>query len=151
MLVGRAYGFEAAGDKVPILDSPRSYTQWEYYFALGERLNGRPAAAKDLYVYSASENFLKVIAVVQPADYAQRQENFINRIKASGKDRSPFDNLDQLCRLVLRDGWQMNQRPPRPKVPFQLPKRALAGELFGRADLLVNLVDRLKRGESVDI
>jgi Domain of unknown function (DUF4062) len=37
-LVGVAYGFEASGVAVPTVDPPRSYTQWEYFFALGHRL-----------------------------------------------------------------------------------------------------------------
>ncbi len=51
-LVGDAYGCEASGDAVPAVDPPRSYTQWEYGFASGERLNGPPAPAKELYVYA---------------------------------------------------------------------------------------------------
>ena len=43
----------------------------------------------------------------------------------------------------------MRQRALRP--PFQLPNRALAGRLFGRAALLTDLVGRLKRREHVDI
>ncbi len=37
-LVGDAYGFEASGVAVPAVDPPRTYTQWEFYFALGDRL-----------------------------------------------------------------------------------------------------------------
>src|ERR1019366_5965148 len=42
---------------------------------------------------------------------AERQSYFHNLIKTSGKHWSTFDSVDQLCRLVLRDGWQMNDRP----------------------------------------
>jgi Domain of unknown function (DUF4062) len=37
-LVGDAYGFEASGVAVPTVDPARSYTQWEYFLALGHRL-----------------------------------------------------------------------------------------------------------------
>ncbi len=55
-LVGDTYGCEAAKESVPVTEPPRSYTQWEYYFALGERLNGQPAQAIDRYVYFASRD-----------------------------------------------------------------------------------------------
>lgn len=149
IVLGRCYGFEASGDRVPASNTPRSYTQWEYYFALGERLRRTPATAKDLYVYLASETFLNAISITQSDEHAQLQQTFIQQVKASGKDRNTFDSLDQLCRLVLRDGWQMADRPKQPaKTPFQLPKRALAGELF---DLLAQVVARLQRRESMDI
>jgi hypothetical protein len=36
---------------VPSADPPRSYTQWEYFLTMGERLGGRaPADPKDLYL-----------------------------------------------------------------------------------------------------
>ena len=52
-LVGDAYGFEASGDVVPAITPPRSYTQWEYCFAVGERLRLPRAEPKGLYVYFA--------------------------------------------------------------------------------------------------
>jgi formylglycine-generating enzyme required for sulfatase activity len=110
-LVGDAYGHEVSGDAVPSADPPRSYTQWEYFFATGERLNSPKAEPKDLYVYFASDQFLGVNAARQRDDEKQRQASFATRIRDSGKHWAPFDSLDQLCRLVLRDGWQMEGRP----------------------------------------
>ena len=39
-LVGDAYGFEPEETTRPAGHPRRSYTQWEYYFAMGQRLNG---------------------------------------------------------------------------------------------------------------
>ena len=70
-LVGDAYGTEASGDSVPPDRRRRSYTQWEYFFALGERLDGPSANPKALHVYFASESFLAEHEVAQIADYTE--------------------------------------------------------------------------------
>ena len=56
-LVGDAYGWEPEpAGRTP--DTPRrSYTQWEYFLAQGERLKGERQSAKDTFVYMASANF----------------------------------------------------------------------------------------------
>jgi tetratricopeptide (TPR) repeat protein len=150
-IVGDAYGADSASDAIPAGKPQRSYTQWEYFFAIGERLRGAGVTPKDLFVYMASANFLTSNPVLQPDEHRERQSQFIDVIKQSGKHRANFDNLDQLCRSVLRDGWQMNERPIVSKPPFQLPNRALAGRLFGRAALLAQLVARMKSREHIDI
>ena len=88
-LVGDAYGYEAAGDAVPTTDPPRSYTQWEYFFATGERLKGPKAEPKDLYVYFASDQFLSANPVPQSDEEKRRQVSFVKRIKDSGKHWAP--------------------------------------------------------------
>src|SRR5437762_5509194 len=52
-LVGDAYGFEPDKAARPADKPRRSYTQWEYGFALGERLSGPPAGRKPVFVYFA--------------------------------------------------------------------------------------------------
>ena len=47
VLIGTAYGTEAGITGEPSDSKLRSYTQWEYYFAMGERLDGTRAAPKD--------------------------------------------------------------------------------------------------------
>src|SRR5262245_46401698 len=127
-LVGDAYGYEASGDRVPATDPPRSYTHWEYFFATGERLNEPKAAPKDLYVYFASERFLHAHPVQQGDEEARRQASFAAAIKKSGKDRGSFDGVDQLCRLVMRDGWQMHDRPSLPADEPEPPALAALRE-----------------------
>jgi len=114
-LVGDAYGFEASGDAVPEGAPPRSYTQWEYGFARGERLDGQRAEPKPMYVYLASDQFLRTHPSAQAEVEASQQRAFVAEIKASGKHWAAFDSLEGLCRLVLRDGWSLNDRP-RPPV-----------------------------------
>ena len=135
-VIGDAFGFEAAGVPVPGGGPPRSYSQWEYFFALGERLDGSRAAAKELFVYVASAKFA---APAQPAEYAERQRRFRQEIGL--KDRNTFDSVDQLCRLVLRDGWQMQQRPRRPR---NLPFDSLGTLFKGRERFMRDLHDRLE-------
>lgn len=151
-LIGNAYGAEAKAAGLLDGKPSRSYTQWEYYFAIGEQLLGQPGAQKDLHVYVASEHYLREHAVEQSEEHAQRQREFMQFLRDSGKHRASFDGVDQLCRLVLRDGWQMQDRPvPLQPPPLQLPARALAGQHFGRKPLLAQLIERLKRRENTDI
>jgi hypothetical protein len=113
-LVGDAYGCEASGVAVPPIDPPRSYTQWEYGLALGQRLDGTCVQRKDVYLYLASDRYLAEHPVAEPATHAARQRRFRQDIEASGEHWTPFDTADQLCRRVLRDGWQITERPNKP-------------------------------------
>jgi tetratricopeptide (TPR) repeat protein len=141
-LVGDAYGFEAAGVAVPAVNPPRSYTQWEYFFTLGERLNGPRVPRKDLYLYFASEQFLREHPVEQPAEHAERQRRFREEVLATGEHWAAFDSLDHLCRWVLRDGWQMNERPRKPR---NLPYDSIGTLFKGRDAFVRDLHDHLQR------
>ena len=140
-LVGSHYGAgpeDGAGlDGVP----PRSYTQWEYHFACGERLDGSMADPIPTFVYFASPAYLSAHPTEQPDADAQRQWDFIDAIIASNKDRNAFDTVDHLARLVLRDGFRV-QSPER-WVLHNLPFASI-GDLFkGRTDALAQLDERL--------
>jgi len=135
-LVGDAYGFEPEPDARPYDTPRRSYTQWEYFFAQGERLDGKPQPPKDVFVYMASANFVASNPVTQSGEEAGLQKNFVDEIRRSGKDRNPFGTLDELCRLILRDGIRMAaRRRPAQNLPYPS-----LGTLFkGREDLLREL------------
>jgi tetratricopeptide (TPR) repeat protein len=139
-LLGDAYGSEASGVAVPSIDPPRSYTQWEYFFALGQRLDGSRAPRKEIYLYLASDQFLVEHPVSQPVQHAARQRRFREEIEASGEHWTPFDTADQLCRRVLRDGWQMTERPPK---PINLPYDSIGSLFKGREAFLDELRARL--------
>src|SRR5262249_30313981 len=47
-LVGDAYGYEPEPAARPAGRPRRSYSQWEYFFARGERLDGTKAQRKDI-------------------------------------------------------------------------------------------------------
>src|SRR5262249_41664900 len=49
-LVGNTYGWEPGTAALPPGLPRRSYTQWEYAFAQGERLDGPRQPAKDTFV-----------------------------------------------------------------------------------------------------
>ncbi len=139
-LVGDAYGYEASGVAVPAVDPPRSYTQWEYFFALGCRLDGSRVARKDIYLYLASQKYLDEHRVAQPDEHLLRQRRFLDEIKASGEHWNDFDSLDHLCRRVLRDGWQMLERPTK---PIHLPYGSIGSLFKGREAFLADLHRRL--------
>jgi hypothetical protein len=109
-LVGDAYGAEPDRAGLSPQMPRRSYTQWEYFLAQGERLKGGRQAAKDTFVYLASPNFVASHAVRQTDEEGKLQQEFIKAIRRSGKDRNQFGTLDELCRLVLRDGFKMAER-----------------------------------------
>jgi tetratricopeptide (TPR) repeat protein len=116
-IIGEAYGANASSSTA----QGRSYTQWEYFFATGERLSGTTERPRDLFVYLASDAFSSNYPVTQSADHAERQREFRRFVTSTGKHYSQFDSVDHLCRLVLRDGWQMMDRP-RPFLYVHPPK-----------------------------
>jgi tetratricopeptide (TPR) repeat protein len=139
-LVGNAYGSEPEPAVRPAGRPRRSYTQWEYFFAQGERLDGTIAPRDDIYVYVATADYLKAHPVQQTADQAELQRGFLAEICTSGEDRNAFDSLDQLCRLALRDGFRVHDPDVKP-CNLRLPS---IGSLFkGRDDFLDDLWARL--------
>jgi len=118
-LVGDAYGFELE-ETEGHAEQPRcSYTQWEYFFAMGERLDGSRQTPKEIFLYFASPEFLAMHAVSQPGDAAQLQQEFIKELHRSGKDWNRFGLLDELRALVLRDGFRLQTRPPQSRnLPY---------------------------------
>jgi formylglycine-generating enzyme required for sulfatase activity len=113
-IVGDAYGAEAEGDGIPGVEPPRSYTQWEYYFARGERLVGPLVEPKRLYVYFASGAFRAAHPVEQAEESRSRQDAFEREIKASGKFWASFESEHHLGQLVLRDIRQLDANPLQP-------------------------------------
>lgn len=103
VLVGDRYGAEASGSGIPKHQPSRSYTQWEYFFAVGERLEGRTAEPRALQIYIASETFLNGHAGHESDELRARQQQFIGVVTQSNRHRKPFDSVDQLCRWALRD------------------------------------------------
>ncbi|MEQ6342084.1 MAG: DUF4062 domain-containing protein [Gammaproteobacteria bacterium] len=135
-LVGDAYGWEPDEVARPAGFPRRSYSQWEYYLARGERLDGSRQPVKELYLYFASPEFIAAHAVQQSDDAAQLQQAFLTELRSSGKDWNPFSSLDQLRALVLRDGFRLQQRGPQPR---NLPYLTI-GDLFkGREAALEDL------------
>jgi hypothetical protein len=138
-LVGAAYGFEPPDPARPG-GVRRSYTQWEYVFAQGERLAGPKEGRKDVYVHFANDDYRAAHPLTQTAEEATLQQAFRAGIEASGKHRNAFGSLHELCRLVLRDGFSVRD-PDR--QPNNLPFHSL-GELFkGREPFLQELRARL--------
>jgi Domain of unknown function (DUF4062) len=116
-LVGDAYGFEPNETARPAGQPRRSYTQWEYFFAMGERLEGSRQPPKDIFLYVGSQEFLAMHPVSQFDDAAQLQQEFIKELVRSGKDRNQFNLLHELRALVLRDGFRLQtQRVPNKEV-----------------------------------
>ena len=63
-------------------------------------------------MYLASPEFLAMHAVAQADDAAQLQQEFINELRQSGKDRNQFGSLHELRALVLRDGFRLETGGP---------------------------------------
>jgi hypothetical protein len=134
-LVGDAYGFEPEETARPAGRPRRSYTRWEYYFAMDERLDGARQPPKDIFLYIGSPEFLAMNPVLQAEDAAQLQQEFIKELVRSGKDRNQFGLLHELRALVLRDGFRLQTRAPGlflPPEPQDFVGRAEAlEELYG--------------------
>ncbi len=141
-LVGDAYGEELEEEARPSGFPRRSYTQWEYCFAQGERLDGSRHPRKDIFVYFAAPDFLAQHPVTQAADAAQLQQDFIAAIRRSGEDRNTFGSSHELRALVLRDGFRLPERGPRPR---NLPYDSIGTLFKGRDAFLHDLHGRLRR------
>jgi hypothetical protein len=109
-LIGDAYGWEPEEAARPKNRPRRSYSQWEIFFALGERLADRPQPAKKLYVYFATPEFLAQNVVTQQADAAELQQTFVAELRRNGKDRNDFKSFEELRTLVLRDNASLHER-----------------------------------------
>ena len=103
VIAGRGYGTEPQPGEAPKTSPARSYTQWEYFFAQGERLRPKSGEAKHTLVYFASEQFKAETPLEQPQALADRQSAFIHKVMTSGKDYGSFNNQDELCKKVLID------------------------------------------------
>ena len=142
-LVGDAYGSEPEPAARRAGRPGRSYSQWEYVFALGERLGGSKAPRKDIYVYVATDDYLKAHPVQQPAVHARLQRGFLAGIHASGEDRNAFGSLHELCRLALRDGFQVRDPDRKPIKPCNLPLPSIGSLFKGRDGFQDDLRQRL--------
>jgi hypothetical protein len=143
-LVGSAYGWKPEPPAIPENAPARSYIQWEYHFARGARLDGTQAAAKPVFVYFATPVYLEQHAVEQSQAEARRQQQFIDDIESSGKDRNQFDSIDRLARLVLRDGFRLSSASQllRQNLPYDS-----LGQLFnGREDFIAEIQEKLSAG-----
>ncbi len=91
-IVGDAFGIAPDESVLPAGTARRSYTQWEYHFALGQRLDlpARGVAPdeirKDIFLYFASEAYLSQHPVEQSADDAALQRDFVALIHRSNED-----------------------------------------------------------------
>jgi WD40 repeat protein len=110
VLVGNAYGCAPEPEARPTGRPLRSYTQWEYFFSQGERLDKAQVTAKETFVYLASPDFLASHSVEQTKEACTFQEQFVSEMRRSGKDRSQFSSLHELRALVLRDGFHLGER-----------------------------------------
>src|SRR3954447_16299658 len=81
-LIGDAYGYEPPEEARPAGRPRRSYTQWEYAFAQGERLDGPRAGRKDVFVYHATERYLREHPVAQELGQAAMQREFLAEVLA---------------------------------------------------------------------
>jgi hypothetical protein len=148
-LAGDAYGFEPDEPARPPGRPRRSYTQWEYFFARGERLDDSRGAPKPVYVYMANDEYLAQHPPPkdQTPEQAALQRQFLAEIRASGKHRGAFGSLHELCRLALRDGFQVRDPDRRPN---NLPYRSIGPLFKGRDAFLESLRVRLLDPASLD-
>jgi tetratricopeptide (TPR) repeat protein len=136
VLVGNAYGFEPDEPARPAGRPRWSYSQWEYFFAQGERLDGSTAPAKKIYVYFATPEYLKGHPTQETPELTNLQETYIAAIRASGQEFEPFSTPDMLCRRVLRD---VPAPAAKASKPNNLPDRPLGSLFKGRDAFLADL------------
>lgn len=103
-LVGEAYGAEppfSSGEE----SERRSYTQWEFIFALERhRKEGMP-----LFIFLKDTQFPGE-ETPQNEEAALRQRQFVEFVKNTGLDRGPIETEDKLAVRILHHNWE---GPPR--------------------------------------
>ena len=113
-----------------------SMTQWEVHFArhFGKRMS----------IYIASDTFAPAVAAASNVDDdpALQQRLRDHLFQHEGLDRSAFNSPEDLSRLVLKEDWPDNSRPPPKSDRF-----VSIGALFkGRDDAMENLRKSLEQG-----
>jgi len=116
-LVGDAYGWEPEAEARPAGFPRRSYTQWEYFFAQGERLDGTTEPRKELFVYFATPDYLAANPAPSNDETAALQRAFADTVRQSGKDWNQFTTPNELRALVLRDGFRLTPLNPQLRDP----------------------------------
>jgi hypothetical protein len=148
-LVGDAYGFEPPEAARP--DGKRfSYTQWEYHFASGQRLDGSRPPAKPIFVYLATPDYLENHPIEQEAEQADLQQQFRAAIQGSGKRYEKFGSEDELRWKILRDVARVDGPAVDPSDPTSFPTVVIG--LSRRADVYVfRAAIRWWRGKPIEI
>ena len=98
--MGNAFGFAPEGPAQPKGKPQRSYTQWEFFFSQGERLDDRIEAPKETFVYFASPEYIAQYPFEQSEQAGQLQQQFVQHILDSGKDWNQFSSLHELRALI---------------------------------------------------
>ena len=150
-LVGNAYGWEPHSSALPSDRPRRSYAQWEYFFAQGERLDGTRQPAKDTFVYFAAPRFLALNQVSEPKDVVALQQKFIAHILSSGQDYNSFDSPHELRACVLRDGFRIADRKPGPAIPIYADRiQNFLDEYLGTPTSVVPFGGRRREFDALD-
>ena len=112
-----------------------SYTQWEYFFA--RHFNGR------IYIYVANDDWKPD----KTADLDDRQTTFVQFLKDRGDHRTPFSNVDQLARAILKEEFSAKpiSTPRAPGKPIVLPYPSLGPLFKGREGFMRELHESLSR------
>ena len=94
VIVGDAFGAEPKDSETRSGSPRRSYTQWEYFFAIGERIDGSHADPKRVYTYLPANEYLTPNLVKEPIELREAQSSFIRHIRESSKDRTKFSSFN---------------------------------------------------------
>jgi len=100
-LVDNAYGWQPEPAALSDNAQTRSYTQWEYYFARGERLDGTQAIAKPIYLYLASPSYLEQNPVEQADAEARQQKDFVDEMRSERVAKTKMS----LTASITWHGW----------------------------------------------
>jgi hypothetical protein len=126
-IIGNVYGAEPPIKALPQIWSHtrRSYTQWEYYFALGERLLATKGIKKNVKVYLASDQYIKNHHVDEAEHLKKLQQDFITEIENSNKHYNVFDDKNDLIAKVLHS---FVERSLNEKIRYEFP--TILAELY---------------------
>jgi formylglycine-generating enzyme required for sulfatase activity len=129
-LIGSQYGASPKHIEKP----DWSFSQWEFHIANGYRLGGVTGAKKVLsYIYFSRQPSTET-PIEQPIDRETiLQSAHRNSIVESGADYTEFQTVDEVCRHILRDGF--NAESPRMIGPVQRAYLSHLTQRLGRVSL----------------
>ncbi|MCC7137543.1 MAG: DUF4062 domain-containing protein [Planctomycetes bacterium] len=119
-LIGRAYGAEPDPDPPEGRRPRRSFTQWEYHFAFGERLDGSVAPRKHVLVYLQRASGDDGGGAPESEAPRRMQSEFVAAVRRSGVEFYEFRDVDDLVGRMLVDLGAHLGRCDRARTPLSI-------------------------------
>ena len=142
VIAGWRSGFMAEGPGVPPSAPPRSYTQWEYFLAEGERLDGSKAKPKRIRCYLAERDYAAEEPDGDASDGAALQQAHRQTLLASNRLCNEYKTSHDVQVAILEDFHVAGDG--HVTKPNNLPYDSIGSLFKGREELLALLLEKIE-------